>query len=107
VQAVIAQRESRRFVAPFKIPQRHKFPSWLFRANPCFTLILKTYRAAALLAALPSNLIRQLAQFFADALGLGFVIMHNGILKQQIKALDRLNSVVSLRHRHSLYSTTL
>ena len=39
---------------------------------------------------LPSDRIRQLAQFFADALGLGFVIMHDGILKQGIKSLDRL-----------------
>ena len=50
---------------------------------------------------LPSDRIRQLAQFFADALGLGFVIMHDGILKQdawpavaharrRLKSLDRL-----------------
>ena len=44
-------------------------------------------------------------QLFADALGLGFVIMLNGILKQGIQSLDFLNHIISLWHRHSLYST--
>ena len=39
---------------------------------------------------LPSNLFNQLAQFFADALGLFFVSMHYGIFKQGVKSLDRL-----------------
>ena len=53
--------------------------------------------------------------FFADAFG--FVTVHDGILKQRaghavaharrrLKSLDRLYRVASLRHRHSLYSTT-
>ena len=78
---------------------------------------------------LPSNRFRQPAQLFADALGLFLVIMHDGILKRcaaeatlrrgdsptanpkgaqasaGVKSLDRLYRVVSLRHRHSLYST--
>lgn len=43
-----------------------------------------------------------MAQFGAEAFGLGFVAMHDGILKQGVKSLDRLNLLVSLRHRHSL-----
>ena len=53
--------------------------------------------------------------FVADAFGI--VTMHDGILKQRagnavaharrrLKSLDRLYRVASLRHRHSLYSTT-
>ena len=52
---------------------------------------------------LPSNRFCQLAQLFADALGLFLVIMHDGILEQGVKSLDRLYRVVSLRHRHRLY----
>ena len=53
-----------------------------------------------------SNFIRQLAQLFAETFSLFLISMHDGILKQGVKSLDRLNRVVSLRHRHSLYSTT-
>ena len=56
-------------------------------------------------AAPQSDLVRQLAKLGADALGLFLVAVHNGILKQGIKSLDRLNRIVSLRHRHRLYST--
>ena len=52
------------------------------------------------------DLFGQLAQLLAEALGLFLVIMHDGILKQGVKSLDRLNRVVPLRHRPSLYSTT-
>ena len=40
----------------------------------------------------------------AEALGLGFVSMHDRIFKQRIQPLDRLNRIVSLWHRHRLYS---
>ena len=50
----------------------------------------------------PLNLFRQLAEFGAEAVGLGFVVVHDGILKQtawptvalarrRLKSLDRLN----------------
>ena len=75
----------------------------------CFTsshlhslpLMMKLYHTAALFKHhLPSNFIRQLAQLFADTLGLFLVIMHDGILKQgawpavaharrRLKSLDR------------------
>ena len=52
---------------------------------------LKLYHTAALSKRhLPSNFIRQLAQLFADALDLFLVTMHDGILKQGVKSLDRL-----------------
>ena len=54
-----------------------------------------------------SNFIRQLAQFFAYALGPGFVSMLTDIFKQGVKSLDRLYRIISLRHRHSLYSSIL
>ena len=41
------------------------------------------HTAAPIYRYLPSNLIRQLAQFFAEAFGLFRVPMHNGILKQR------------------------
>ena len=37
-----------------------------------------------------------------EAVGLGFVVVHDGILKQGVKSLDRLDLLVFLRHRHSL-----
>ena len=39
----------------------------------------------------------------AEAGGLGFVIMHDGIFKQRIQPLNFLNRFVSLWHRHRLY----
>jgi len=56
---------------------------------------------------LPSNFIRQPAQLFADTLGLFLVTMHDGILEQGVKSLDRLYRVISLRHRHFLYLASL
>ena len=35
----------------------------------------------------PSNLFRQAAQFGAEAVGLGFVVVHDGVLKQRIQPL--------------------
>jgi len=40
-------------------------------------------------------------QLCAEASGLGFVFMHDGIFKQGIQPLDFLNRFVSLWHRHS------
>ena len=55
------------------------------------TLTLKSYHTAALFKHhLPSNFIRQLAQLFADTLGLFLVTMHDGLLKRCVKSLDRL-----------------
>ena len=54
---------------------------------------------------LPSNFIRQLAQLLAETCGLFLASMHESILKQGVKSLDRPYRIVSLRHRHSLYST--
>lgn len=74
-------------------------------SSSLLTLTLKLYHTAAPFKRhLPSNFIRQLAKLRADALGLFLFIMHDGILKQRIKSLDRLYRVISLRHRHSLYS---
>ena len=47
-----------------------------------------------------SDRVGEALQLFANALGLGFVAMLNGIFKQQIKPLDFLNHIVSLWHRH-------
>ena len=41
-----------------------------------------------------SNLIRQLAQLFADALGLFLDTTRDGILKQGVKSFDRLYRVI-------------
>ena len=69
--------------------------------------MVKLHHTAALFKRhLPSNRFRQPAQLLADALGLFSVTMHDGILKQGVKSLNRPYRVVSLRHRHSLYSTT-
>ena len=71
-------------------------------SSSLLALTWKLYHTAALFKRyLPSNVIRQPAQLFADALGLFFVTMHDGILEQGVKSLDRLNLLVSLRHRHS------
>ena len=52
----------------------------------------------------PLNLFRQAAEGGAEAVGLGFVVVHDGILKQGVKSLDRLDLLVSLRHRHDYSS---
>ena len=53
--------------------------------------MVKLYHTAALFKHhLPSTFIRQPAQFFADAFGLFLATMHDGILKQGVKSLDRL-----------------
>ena len=51
------------------------------------------------------HLLHQFRQLGAEAGGLGFVAMHDDIFKQGVKSLDRLYCIVSLRHRHCLYST--
>ena len=56
-------------------------------------------------AALPSKRFCQLAQLFADALGLGFGSMLNGVFKQGIQSLDLLNRIASLRHRNLCYAS--
>ena len=38
----------------------------------------------------------------AEARGLGFVTMHDGVFKQRIQPLDLLNRFVSLWHRHNV-----
>ena len=54
------------------------------------------------------HLLHQLRQLGAEAGGLGFVIMHDGVFKQRIQPLDFLNRFVSLWHRHlyNLYCVT-
>ena len=47
------------------------------------------------------DLVGQLAQGGAEALGLGFIPMHDRILKQRIQPLDLLNRLISLWHRHN------
>ena len=46
------------------------------------------------------HLIHQFRQLCAEAGGLGFVIMHDGVFKQCIQPLDFPNRFVSLWHRH-------
>ena len=102
----------------------HVFPPSLL------ALPLRLYHTAALFKHhLPSDFIRQFAQLLEDAFGLCLVTMPDGILERcaaeatlrrgdsptanpkgaqasaGVKSLDRLYRVVSLRHRHSLYST--
>ena len=90
--------------------------------SPLLTLTLKLYhthpRAGRAGAPRPPTFRKTNAPagpFGADAFG--FVTVHDGILKQRaghavaharrrLKSLDRLYRVASLRHRHSLYSTT-
>ena len=62
-------------------------------------------RLAFASSSLSSNLFRQAEKGGAEAGGLGFVVVHDGILKQSVKSLDRLNLRVSLRHRHSTTPT--
>ena len=47
------------------------------------------------------HLLHQTMQLCAEAGGLGFVFMHDGVFKQRIQPLDSLNCFVSLWHRHS------
>ncbi|MBR5457394.1 MAG: hypothetical protein IKV56_01390, partial [Kiritimatiellae bacterium] len=47
------------------------------------------------------HLLHQFRQLGAEAGGLGFVIMHDGVFKQRIQPLDFLNRFVSLWHRHN------
>ena len=75
-------------------------------SSSLLALTWKLYHTAALFKRhLPSDFIRQLAQLFAETCGLFLASMHESILKQGVKSLDRLYRVISLRHRHSLYST--
>jgi hypothetical protein len=54
-------------------------------------LMVKLYHTASLFKHHPpSTFIRQPAQLFTDALGLFLVTMHDRILKQSVKSLDRL-----------------
>ena len=46
------------------------------------------------------HLLHQFRQLGAEARGLGFVPMHDGVFKQRIQPLDFLNRFVSLWHRH-------
>ena len=51
-------------------------------SSSLLALTWKLYHTAALFKRHPpSNFIRQLAQLLAEALGLGFVAMHDGIFK--------------------------
>ena len=45
-------------------------------------------------------LLHQFRQLGAEAGGLGFVIMHDGVFKQGVQPLDLLNRFISLWHRH-------
>ena len=46
------------------------------------------------------HLLHQSRQLGAEARGLGFVPMHDGVFKQGIQPLDFLDRFVSLWHRH-------
>ena len=48
------------------------------------------------------HLLHQFRQLGAEAGGLGFVTMHDGVFKQRIQPLDFLNRFVSLWHRHNV-----
>ena len=49
------------------------------------------------------HLLHQFRQLGAEAGGLGFVPMHDGVFKQRIQPLDFLNRFVSLWHRHDFF----
>ena len=80
------------------------------RSAPCEIILLRPvlHRAGRAVAPRPPTFRKTdvpAGPFFADAFGLSFVTVHDGILKQGVKSLDRLYRIVSLRHRHRLYST--
>ena len=78
-------------------------PQWFHfgkTGQTCFPKMPKAAHLAAL------HLLHQAMQLCAEASGLGFVFMHDGVFKQGIQPLDFLNRSVSLWHRH-LYNLLL
>lgn len=77
-----------------------------FHATPLFVPIASTRhnRHSSNLAAL-HLLPPPISSARCEDVRLGFAPMHDGMFKQGVKSFDRLNRIVSLRHRHSLCAT--